>query len=61
MKTFTASAVMAGFSALGVAIAAQVTHIVICIENRDWMMLIAGVVIPPAGVIHGVGHWFGAW
>lgn len=43
------------------AIAALVTHIVISIKAGAVALLIFGVIIPPIGVIHGYGHWFGAW
>jgi hypothetical protein len=53
--------VLASFSAIGVALAAQLTHIIICIKASQWGFLIAGAILPPVGVIHGIGHWFGAW
>lgn len=42
-------------------IAAWVTHVVICIQAQTWIFLLVGALAPPVGVIHGVGHWFGAW
>ena len=41
--------------------AAWLTHIVVCIKTGAWAFLIAGAVFFPVAVIHGVGHWFGAW
>lgn len=29
--------------------------------SQDWIMLIVDVVIPPVGVIDGIGMYFGAW
>lgn len=54
-------AVVAAFSFLGTAIAAQVTHIIICIKAGQWGFLIAGAILPPIGIIHGLGHWLGSW
>ncbi len=47
--------------ALGTAIAALGTHIVICIQSGAWGILIAGAILPPVGIVHGIGHWFGCW
>ena len=46
---------------LAAAIGAQITHIILCIETGQWGFLIAGAILPPIGVIHGIGHWFGKW
>lgn len=43
------------------AIAAWVTHVIICIQTASYVFLIAGAICAPVGIIHGVGHWFGAW
>jgi len=43
------------------AIAALVTHVIICIKTASWLFLIAGAIAPPIGIIHGTGVWFGAW
>lgn len=37
------------------------THIVHCIRTEQWGLLIAGAIMPPIGMIHGIGVWFGAW
>ena len=44
-----------------VSLAGMITHIVTCIQNQMWLLLIAGAIAAPIGVIHGIGHWFGAW
>lgn len=38
---------------------AWLTHIVTCISDDRWGLLIAGALIFPVGIIHGVGVWFG--
>lgn len=43
------------------AIAAWITHVVVCIKTASWLFLIAGAIFAPVGVIHGVGVWFGVW
>ena len=44
-----------------VAAAGWVTHVIICIKASMFLFLIIGCVFAPVGVIHGIGHWFGAW
>ena len=43
------------------AFAAWLTHVIICIQSGQWGFLIAGALCFPIGVVHGAGHWFGAW
>jgi hypothetical protein len=45
----------------GISLAGWVTHIVVCIQNEQWILLIAGAIAAPIGVVHGIGQWFGAW
>lgn len=40
-------------------VAAWVTHVVVCIKTTSWSLLVFGIVVPPIGLIHGVGTWFG--
>lgn len=47
---------------LGLAIfAAWLTHIIVCLGAGKWGFLIAGAILPPIGIIHGIGLWFGAF
>ncbi len=41
-------------------IAAWLTHIVTCLAGGLWGFLIAGAILFPIGIIHGVMIWFGA-
>jgi len=41
------------------AIAAWLTHVVFCIKTTAWGFLIAGAVMFPIGIIHGVMIWLG--
>ncbi|UTU07879.1 hypothetical protein CcrC1_gp193 [Caulobacter phage C1] len=53
--------ILAYLGTLCVIVAAWVTHIVICLKTANLVFLIAGALIFPIAVIHGVGSWFGAW
>lgn len=51
-------------AALGGALlcfAAWITHIFVCLQNGEWGFLIAGALVFPIAVIHGIGTWFGLW
>ena len=52
---------VAALSAIAVSIAAWLTHIVVCLKSGAWGFLIAGAILPPIGIIHGVGLWFGVF
>lgn len=54
--------VLGGLGCLGgiiLMIAAWITHIVYCIANGAWIILIAGALVFPVGIIHGIMVWFG--
>jgi hypothetical protein len=40
---------------------AWLTHIFTCIGDHAYGLLIAGALVFPIGIIHGIGVWFGAW
>jgi hypothetical protein len=42
------------------AVAAWLTHVVTCLAAGAWGYLIAGALIVPIAVIHGIMIWFGA-
>ena len=44
-----------------VCAAAWVTHIVECLQENEWGFLIAGALVFPIAVIHGIGVWCGFW
>ena len=39
--------------------AAWITHIIHCLLHAKYLLLIAGGIIFPIGIIHGIGLWFG--
>jgi hypothetical protein len=40
---------------------AWLTHIVDCAGDRLWGFLVAGAILFPVGIVHGVGVWLGVW
>ncbi len=48
-----------GIAFMAAAFAAWVTHIVACIINESWILLLFGAAFFPVGVIHGVMVWLG--
>lgn len=48
-----------GIAMFLVPVAAWITHVVICLKTGAWGFLIAGAILFPIGIIHGVGLWFG--
>jgi hypothetical protein len=51
--------VLAILGVVAASIAAWLTHIIVCLKAGSWGFLIAGAVLPPIGIIHGLGLWFG--
>ena len=61
------------FTVLGIAVtilSSWLTHVIVTIsyltsgaaDSVAYAVLLAiGVFVPPVGMIHGVGVWFGAW
>ncbi len=58
MTDWLGSAAALIFGAL--ALAAWVTHVVVCLTTAAWGFLIAGAILFPIAIIHGVLIWFGA-
>lgn len=46
---------------LFILVAPWVYHLVYCFKQHEYVLLIAGGVIPPIGWIHGLGAFFGWW
>jgi len=44
-----------------VILAAWFTHIVYCIQTAKYLLLIAGAILVPVGIIHGLGLWIGVF
>lgn len=40
-------------------VAAWLTHIITCIQDERFLLLLAGAIMFPIGIIHGFGKWFG--
>lgn len=43
------------------AIAAWITHVIVCIKASAWILLLFGCIIAPVGVAHGIGVWLGVF
>jgi len=41
--------------------AGWVTHLVVCLQDKAYVLLIAGALAFPVGIVHGIGCWFGVW
>lgn len=41
--------------------AGWLTHVIVTIQTTQWLLLIAGAIMAPIGIVHGWGLWFGAW
>lgn len=41
------------------SIPAWITHVITTIQSEQWVLLVVGAFVPPIGVIHGWGIWFG--
>lgn len=41
------------------SVAAWITHILVCLITGKYILLLAGALVFPVGIIHGVGIWFG--
>lgn len=54
-------AILAWFVLAATLVAGWFTHVIVCIQQHEWLLLIAGCILAPVGTIHGIGHWFGAW
>ena len=44
-----------------IAIAPIISHIVYCFKAGSYVLLLAGVIVPPVGWFHGIGLAFGLW
>ncbi len=42
-----------------IMVAGWLTHIIHCLIEAKYLLLIAGAFVAPVGVIHGIGLWFG--
>lgn len=42
-----------------VCFAAWATHVYVCLVNESWGFLLAGALMFPVAIFHGVGIWLG--
>ena len=50
-----------GMVLIAASAAAWFTHLFVCFSDDRWGFLIAGAIMFPIAIVHGVGIWFGAW
>lgn len=50
-----------GGVAVATMVAAWLTHVIVCLSTAAWGFLIAGAIMFPIAIVHGVGIWFGAF
>lgn len=48
-----------GFALVAWVILSWITHIVVCIQQAKWILLLVGAFVFPVGCVHGTGIWFG--
>jgi hypothetical protein len=41
--------------------AAWLTHLFVCFSDDRWGFLIAGAIMFPIAIVHGIGIWLGVW
>lgn len=44
-----------------IMIASWFTHVLTCLDEERWGFLIAGAIMFPIAIVHGIGIWFGVW
>jgi len=44
-----------------VGASAWFTHLYVCFSDDRWGFLIAGAIMFPIAIVHGIGIWFGTW
>lgn len=48
-----------GIFMLIVGISSWLTHVIVCLLQAKYVLLLAGAIVFPVGMIHGIGLWFG--
>ena len=52
---------LAGFLFVIGGTGAWFTHLFVCFSEDRWGFLIAGAIMFPIAIVHGIGIWFGFW
>ena len=50
-----------GLAFTGAILSTLIPHIQASLAAGRWGLLIGGLIVPPVGVIHGLGVWLGAF
>jgi hypothetical protein len=59
MAIFNVASVIAAVAFALSLVAAWVTHVIVCIQGSEWILLLFGCIVAPVGVVHGYGVWLG--
>ena len=59
MNYITKLAILLGI--IFITLAPMLNHIVHCFTDESYVLLLAGVLVPPVGWFHGIGLFFGWW
>lgn len=58
---FTDKSVVLGGLSLGLGLGAWFQHLYSCCIDHLWVFLVAGAILFPVGILHGVGIFLGLW
>jgi hypothetical protein len=50
-----------GLALVAWVILSWITHIVVCIQQAKWILLLVGAFVFPVGCVHGTGIWIGVF
>jgi hypothetical protein len=46
---------------VAICTAGWLTHIYIGIKTSQFLVMFIGLILIPAGIVHGIGYWFDYW
>jgi|GEM_PF-3272218 len=49
----------AGLCIVFMMLASWAQHVLSCIREEQWILLIVGAIVPPVGWLHGIAVWLG--
>jgi hypothetical protein len=50
-----------GLAVTAATLSTLIPHIQASFAAGQWCLLIGGLIVPPVGMIHGLGVWLGKW
>jgi hypothetical protein len=58
MKGFKMKLLLFYIALIVIAISSWLTHVIYCFQNKEYLMLMAGAIVAPLGMLHGIFLWF---